>query len=732
MGLFSNSKKIEVNVDLKRAIEDNLIPDTSVTSTVKAILENGSVAEFLADGWMNSISTRSNRMYQYAQKWHPYGMPVSTLHSTLDNQGIVKKVIEAEMGQAINISYFKLAPFNATHYAWQVLVNQYGYNSLTNRIEVLSTKEGVPVYLKDIIPLYSLQDMEDAPEGAQEVWGLPASAYPYPGRLSTPANLATPAAVEIDPQAIHSHVRVLYTFQVEITQTVGNMQVAIPEWREGYLDLSLAEFSPDSEWYQVCHSHPTTKRLSYWSYQVGSDTYPELDAAGDAVFNELGTYYPFTYFRYNFKSETKGTNEFTDAYEDQKKMLSYLNMDYDQIGDAINGGSSEETVHAILMFGVKPGSADPTEQKYLYEYFNALWYATGAKNPVYDPKAPALTERRFSISDKRFTMSFGFKAIVKTSHGGTIAKLGECTGSYANRVYTYRFQRTKSVYDQIEVHGLLSNFKVYNGYSFTGGAGSKQLLIPLDKALFTTFNVKEREVLIARSMYYMTCTYVEIEEKWYSKGWFKIVIVIVAIVLTCFTGNGWQMLTALAAGEIALTAFLVYMVTQIVIGMVVSYAFSLVAKAIGGELAMIIGIAIMLYGGYAYMTNTNGPMSVTAGELLSAGNGLVNAANQQITTEIQQIQGEMTEFSLMAEQKWAELEDVKNLLGKENLIDPFEFIGQAPRINFGETPDQFFDRTVHAGNIGVLALDANSSFIDISLTLPRLPQTFGEPDNELA
>ena len=91
----------------------------------------------------------------------------------------------------------------------------------------------------------------------------------------------------------------------------------------------------------------------------------------------------------------------------------------------------------------------------------------------------------------------------------------------------------------------------------------------------------------------------------------------------------------------------------------------------------------------------------------------------------------MTEFSLMAEQKWAELEDVKNLLGKENLINPFDFIGKEPRISFGESPSQFYDRTIHAGNIGVLALDANSSFVEISLTLPKLPQTFGESDYEL-
>ena len=139
MGLFSNKKKVEVNVDLKRAIDDNLIPDTPITSTVKAILEDGVVAEFLADGWMNSIGTRANRMYKYAQKRHPYGMPVSSLHSRLDNQAIVKKVMEAEIKKTVKISYYQLAPFNATHHAWKVLTSQYGTvnNQYALRVEHL-------------------------------------------------------------------------------------------------------------------------------------------------------------------------------------------------------------------------------------------------------------------------------------------------------------------------------------------------------------------------------------------------------------------------------------------------------------------------------------------------------------------------------------------------------------------------------------------------------------------
>lgn len=736
MGLFSNKKKVEVSVVVSRAIEDRMIPDTTLASTTKAILNNGVISEYLADGWMGSIGTRANRMYHYAKKWHPYGMPVSNLHSSLDGQAIVKKVIETELGRPMKVVYFKLAPFNATHHAWQTLVNQYGYNSTTNQIAVLSKQQGVPVYLKNIIPLYTLEDLEDSPQGSQDVWGLPASAYPYPGRMATPASLAEPTAVEIDPTGSHSIVRVLYVFQVEITQTVGNMQVTIPEWREGYLDLSLEEYSLDSEWYQVGLADPTNNQMLYWRYRLESNVYPELEGLQDAAFNELGTYFPITYFRYDFTPETTARQEYSDAYEDQKKMLKYINMDYDAVGDAINANPGiENIVHSFMMFGVAPGSSDPVDQKYLYEYFNDLWYATGAKNPTFDPLIPAASDRRFSITDKRFTMSFGYKSLVKRSMGGTVAKVGQYTGSYSNKVYTYRYQRTTAVYDEVEVHGLLLNYKVYKGYGYTGNAGSKALLIPLDKAMLSRFSAAEKEILIARSMHYCMCSYIETEVKWYSQGWFKIVIIIIAIVIIVLTwGGGSGFATALVAGAYATAALILiqFIVYQVVMSMIMSAVFSLVAKALGAEAAMIIGAIMIIYGVGSGMVGSEGLLGITPTQIVGAGTGLVNAANNSIQAEIKQIQGEMTEFSLIADQKWAELEEVKNLLGKENILDPFEFIGKEPKIIFGEPPDDFYTRTIHAGNIGVIGIDMISSFADVSLTLPKLPQNIGDTDNELA
>ena len=42
-----------------------------------------------------------------------------------------------------------------------------------------------------------------------------------------------------------------------------------------------------------------------------------------------------------------------------------------------------------------------------------------------------------------------------------------------------------------------------------------------------------------------------------------------------------------------------------------------------------------------------------------------------------------------------------------------------------QSPTDYFNRTVHSGNIGVVAIDAVSSFVESSLTLPKLNDSLG-------
>ena len=71
-----------------------------------------------------------------------------------------------------------------------------------------------------------------------------------------------------------------------------------------------------------------------------------------------------------------------------------------------------------------------------------------------------------------------------------------------------------------------------------------------------------------------------------------------------------------------------------------------------------------------------------------------------------------------------ELEKKRELLDTSRLLDPFEFIRTEPLINLNESPDNFFERTVHNNNVGVIGFEAISSYVDISLQLPEPSHTF--------
>jgi hypothetical protein len=42
---------------------------------------------------------------------------------------------------------------------------------------------------------------------------------------------------------------------------------------------------------------------------------------------------------------------------------------------------------------------------------------------------------------------------------------------------------------------------------------------------------------------------------------------------------------------------------------------------------------------------------------------------------------------------------------------------------FGEAPEEYFNRTVHSGNVGILGIKAISDYVDNALKLPELHET---------
>ena len=66
----------------------------------------------------------------------------------------------------------------------------------------------------------------------------------------------------------------------------------------------------------------------------------------------------------------------------------------------------------------------------------------------------------------------------------------------------------------------------------------------------------------------------------------------------------------------------------------------------------------------------------------------------------------------------------ESLAAANKLLEQNPYI--TPLTIFGESPGDFYNRTVHSGNVGVIGLGAISSYVDNALTLPKLNDTLGE------
>ena len=374
MGLFSSKKVVTVGTSVSRAIEDDLLPNAVKTGALKGVLQNEGtqIVENIMEELTGSIGTRAERMYAYGKKSYMFGLPNSTIIDNTSGEDVVRDVITTLIGQPVTLDYFYFGPENFQHAVWTKLYTTYGYDPLTNELKTLSTQKGAAVYLWDFqITLKATSANEFHPSALYQ-WGLSAISGYAPGRKASPSWLPrahTP--ILMNPLASEDHALVTYRWG-------GNTETLI---------LSLDSVEPNQDFFQVCftwnqpnpdpYSEPTSfPRMGYWSYQNGLGTYPVIDAIHSTEFDDLGSFFPFAYFRYN-KTDCLGSPT-SQEYKHSKKLLGYLKMDFASMAEAIKGNPDIEDVEsALLMMGVPAQSTDSMDVRYLFDFFKKMLLKTG-------------------------------------------------------------------------------------------------------------------------------------------------------------------------------------------------------------------------------------------------------------------------------------------------------------------------------------------------------------------
>jgi len=297
-----------------------------------------------------------------------------------------------------------------------------------------------------------------------------------------------------------------------------------------------------------------------------------------------------------------------------------------------------------------------------------------------------------------------------TSGGGTPI----ITTTYGTRSIDYHYyqkQISSTQYEEIRVYELSHRVDV-GGKGVSRSGDSDELMVPLDAAFRKLFSAHERETLYARATHILICTEYTVKTKWYQTGIFKAVVVVIAVVLSWWTGGASLSLIG------AVTAVASAVGAMVVMSLLSKYVFS----KLGGVFAIIatvIAIAVAIYTGYLYFSATTGPFSITATQMMSVSNVAFQAAQsaQQgaITKEMAKIANLEDEIA----QKQTELETAqKELENPYNTIEDGVFLKAIQGYAYlGETPQEYFSRTLNT-NIGVETNNLVEMYMDQSLALP--------------
>lgn len=731
-----------------------MLPNTIQEATLRSLMGHPpqDLTRNILDEVFSSVGVRADRMYDYAKKFYTHGLPSGSIHAAVQGRAEAQAILDSLEGFPVELNYYQYGAPNALHIGWVKLLTEHGWNPASNEIPYLSAQKGKTVYLEDMVVVVpSIADMN--PESLTQ-WGRPAKAGFRPGRdyadrLQT--NMVHTPVYE-DAQASEDYVLVTYCWE-DIGEVVeGDTAYWKTILHTDTFRISLAGFDEQSDYAHARYSVNGT--VKYWMYRIGSGTYPALDAVHDEEVT-TGTFFPFAYFRYEKRSELEDTG--SEAYKTSKRLVKYLGMDYDIVAEAIDENPDIADVEqAMLTLAVPASTEDPLERRYLFDFFNNWFIASGsqysssAQASLYETFVfrgnPDLTRNSIVIEDKRFRMALHNAGIFKQLKAGSIGEIGahesgiteqevemayvlyadengtltppqERTRIVKVKTHYYRRQVTGATYEEIQVVGLKMLYHVFGDLIVTADEEDDILLIPIDRAITEYYKISDRETLYSRSLHFVFNSVMVVKLKWYQTGLFQFVMLAVAMYIAFASAGSGSGLVATLAAATTVTAVAMILLEAVLWGMLYAYAFRLFTELVGVEIALIIAMVAVLYGGAKAMNAGSLKGAPWAQELLMMGTGLAKST-QGVMADL--LADAVSEFEQYVETKTELLEEGQKLLENNSLLSPF--------VIFGESPHDYYNRTIHSGNIGVLGLDAVGNYVEAALTLPKLHETIGSYD----
>ena len=305
---------------------------------------------------------------------------------------------------------------------------------------------------------------------------------------------------------------------------------------------------------------------------------------------------------------------------------------------------------------------------------------------------------------------------------------------YDDSTLTLKLQITDTVYKRVTVKGLVHRNVIYDGKTVAtrltdviNSEDEHNFIIPIHYNLSKKLDSMLRSQLYQDSLVLILNSVVKTSVSWYETGFFKMIVMAGSMVITAVTAQYWiaPLTAAIQAGTVAVLTLLVKAVFA---SLAIQLALNVVADWVGPEVMAMITAAVIALSVYAkfvkmptiaFLPST----APAATQLLQLSISVLSSVGSAYQNLIGDLASDALAFEEYKETKYEELEYYTDLLGEIG-VDSINLLNAQAysttlRQPATQTPEEFYNLTIHTGNIGTLALSAPMTFCDIALTLPK-------------
>lgn len=686
----------------------------------------------------NGYHTKIDKAYNIAKDKPSWGTPRLSSHSAWDFLREVWDIHNASPSTGVNVLKYDLfGPLHPLFAGFHTLFNSYSFDFATNEIPHYSTQVGHTCYLTDMVAHYDVLNLSKVPSDYQR--GLPISPRGGPAPSRPYGNEYAPALVPITGLGTYG-VEIFY----EWVDSNGDIQTAsefidlTSHKGKNYAQCIITEHEGNYK-YRVTTSDGD---ITVWLYEEGTGTYPTLDDM--LIFGEFhgNEYFPFIVFR-------EDKDELNTSYiEGIKDITDALGLDYPTIKDQIYANPDIDDIEAAALVLAVPAESDnQADLEYLYEYFKyvhgilnvgndeVIINGLGKHRDGYRASTLEWYNNHFDLGIKFIDIQLEYKtgviaplrkyalktgtvdqSVLLREEGVALGAADYLTQTVTYPTVSYCYQTLPNLYIEVKLVGLTNYFPI-GSREDAYLSSQENCVIPVNMVIARELTWAVRNELYTRNFRFIFNAEIVERLEWYQTDIFKVFMGMVAIV-TAVIGIGNIVATigsiisasSITAAAVIVGNFLGQLIVLKLLGIVI-------VDVLGPEYAFILSVVLLTTGVVAAGLGTNLPGLVDPNLLIGAVSGIQMATQSELKQLFNEYSDEYQSFLEESNSKLQELEDLEKELNLDLLDSPFQDRYTVPLNLPDETPEQYFARTIHTGNVGSMAYKTIENFVSSSLTL---------------